>query len=171
MGRPGDDPPVGADGRLADAAARRRVVQDVRARGGRRLARDGRLAGRCPVLRATRKWTASDPPREGCHRSSRRSLPEKTFRQESGTLTTWSLQSQHPWNRFGHSGTGPPFCPKGPSRRGSPCRLMGRCTPDRSKLFGLHGKRPWLHGVIEPHEVGSWRDGSLYPIRPTSRSL
>ena len=27
--RPGDDPPVGADGRLADAAARRRVTQDV----------------------------------------------------------------------------------------------------------------------------------------------
>jgi hypothetical protein len=24
-----------------------------------------------------------------------------------------------------------------------------RCTPDRSKLFGSHGQRPWLHDVVK----------------------
>jgi transposase len=27
--------------------------------------------------------------------------------------------------------------------------LAVRCTPDRSKLFGSHGQRPWLHNVVK----------------------
>ena len=25
----------------------------------------------------------------------------------------------------------------------------GDCTPDRSKLFGSHGQRPWFHDVMK----------------------
>src|SRR5512135_3436822 len=63
-------------------------------------------------------------------------------------ITTWYLQSHRTWDRFCHSCIGSPSCPKGPSRRGSLCRLTRRCTPDRSKLFGSHGQRPWLHDVV-----------------------
>jgi small-conductance mechanosensitive channel len=29
-------------------------------------------------------------------------------------------------------------------RKDSLCRLANACTPDRSKLFGSHGQRPWF---------------------------
>jgi hypothetical protein len=34
----------------------------------------------------------------------------------------------------------------GPAR----CRFSGGCTPDRSKLFGSHGQRPWVYNVLKP---------------------
>jgi hypothetical protein len=40
---------------------------------------------------------------------------------------------------------------------------MIQCTPDRSKLFGSHGQRPWLHDVVKEvcsllarHLSGDW---------------
>src|SRR6188508_3158813 len=63
-------------------------------------------------------------------------------------ITMWYLQSHRTWDRFCHSCIGSPSSPLGPSRRGSLCRLSRRCTPDRSKLFGSHGQRPWLHDVV-----------------------
>src|SRR3954467_12865199 len=68
-------------------------------------------------------------------------------------ITMWYLQSHRTWDRFCHSCIGSPSCPRGPSRRGSLCRLTGRCTPDRSKLFGSHGQRPWLHDVVSASET------------------
>jgi hypothetical protein len=31
-----------------------------------------------------------------------------------------------------------------------------RSTPDRSKLVGSHGQRPWLHDVIRIHGQRPW---------------
>src|SRR5436305_2113301 len=80
-------------------------------------------------------------------------------------ITTWYLQSHRTWDRFCHSCIGSPSCPRGPSRRGSLCLLAVRCTPDRSKLFGSHGQRPWLHNVV----IGRRRSGipnDWHPPRP-----
>src|SRR5512142_2333649 len=63
-------------------------------------------------------------------------------------ITTWYLQSHRTWDRSRHSCIGSPSSPWGPSRRASLCRLTIRGTPDRSKLFGSHGQRPWLHDVV-----------------------
>src|SRR3954452_17841123 len=63
-------------------------------------------------------------------------------------ITTWYLQSHRTWDGFCHSCIGSPSCPRGPSRRGSLCRFAIRCTPDRSKLVGSHGQRPWLQDVV-----------------------
>src|SRR6185312_10038638 len=63
-------------------------------------------------------------------------------------ITMWYLQSHRTWDRFCHSCIGSSSSPSGPSRRTSLCRWQRRCTPDRSKLFGSHGQRPWLHGVV-----------------------
>src|SRR3954449_467405 len=63
-------------------------------------------------------------------------------------ITMWYLQSHRTWDRFCHSSIGSPSSPLGPSRRTSLCRWQRRCTPDRSKLFGSHGQRPWLHNVV-----------------------
>src|SRR5262245_13104982 len=71
-----------------------------------------------------------------------------TLRRYFGTITTWYLQSHRTWDRFCHSCIGSPSCPRGPSRRRSLCLLTERCTPDRSKLIGSHGQRPWLHDVV-----------------------
>src|SRR5512143_455332 len=65
-------------------------------------------------------------------------------------ITTWYLQSHRTWDRSRHSCIGSPSSPWGPSRRASLCRLTIRGTPDRSKLFGSHGQRPWLHDVVIP---------------------
>ena len=65
-----------------------------------------------------------------------------------GMITMWYLQSHRTWDRLRHSCIGSPSSPKGPSRGASLCRLTIRCTPDRSKLFGSHGQRPWLHDVV-----------------------
>src|SRR5512135_1863183 len=65
-------------------------------------------------------------------------------------ITTWYLQSHRTWDRSRHSCIGSPSSPLGPSRRASLCRLTIRGTPDRSKLFGSHGQRPWLHDVVTP---------------------
>src|SRR5512143_3060442 len=65
-------------------------------------------------------------------------------------ITTWYLQSHRTWDRSRHSCIGSPSSPWGPSRRASLCRLTIRGTPDRSKLFGSHGQRPWLHDVVTP---------------------
>jgi len=27
--------------------------------------------------------------------------------------------------------------------------FSGNCTPDRSKLFGSHGQRPWIYDVLK----------------------
>src|SRR4051812_35729337 len=44
----------------------------------------------------------------------------------------------------------------GPPRRGSLCRSTERCTSDRSKLFGSHDRRPWLHeGSEAPSCLGA----------------
>ena len=32
--------------------------------------------------------------------------------------------------------------------------MPGRCTPDRWKLFGSHGQRPWLHDVVNSVQRG-----------------
>ncbi len=37
----------------------------------------------------------------------------------------------------------PPSCPAGPSRKEEPMPFPSDCTPDRSKLYGSHGQRPW----------------------------
>src|SRR5512142_1698749 len=63
-------------------------------------------------------------------------------------ITTWYLQSHRTWDRSRQSCIGSPSSPWGPSRRASLCRLTIRGTPDRSKLFGSHGQRPWLHDVV-----------------------
>src|SRR4051794_8485154 len=63
-------------------------------------------------------------------------------------ITMWYLQSHRTWDRFCHSCIGSSSSPLGPSRRTSLCRWRRRCTPDRSKLFGSHGQRPWLHNVV-----------------------
>src|SRR5512135_1137309 len=72
-------------------------------------------------------------------------------------ITTWYLQSHRTWDRSRHSCIGSPSSPWGPSRRASLCRLTIRGTPDRSKLFGSPGHRPWLHDVVKGHRpiVGS----------------
>ncbi len=33
-------------------------------------------------------------------------------------------------------------------RRPWPRAIPGGCTPDRSKLFGSHGQRPWFHETM-----------------------
>src|SRR5262249_35270909 len=38
----------------------------------------------------------------------------------------------------------PPSCPTGPSWKEEPMVFRWKCTPDRSKLIGSHGKRPWV---------------------------
>jgi hypothetical protein len=72
-------------------------------------------------------------------------------------ITMWYLQSHRTWDRFCHSCRGSPSSPLGPSRRASLCRLMIRGTPDRSKLFGSHGQRPWLHDVVRRSDGGGGR--------------
>src|SRR5688500_13023241 len=38
---------------------------------------------------------------------------------------------------------------RGDPRAELPIGAEGRGTPDRSKLFGSHGQRPWLHDVVK----------------------
>jgi hypothetical protein len=33
--------------------------------------------------------------------------------------------------------------------------LTAECTPDRSKLFGSHGQRPWIYDVLKRRRDGA----------------
>src|SRR4051794_13725551 len=63
-------------------------------------------------------------------------------------ITMWYLQSHRTWDSSCHSCIGSPSRPLGPSGGTSLWRWARRCTPDRWKLFGSHGQRPWLHDVV-----------------------
>lgn len=65
---------------------------------------------------------------------------------------------------FGAAGTCSAACASArpPSRGASRCRLAIRGTPDRSKLFGPHGQKPWLHDVVSDPR---------YPDLPTDSSV
>ena len=87
---------------------------------------------------------ADDTVRAGSGRSAAATFHRRLSGGTSVLMTTWYLHSHLTWDRLCQSCIGCSFLPRRAFRKDSLRRLARACTPDRSKLIGSHGQRPWF---------------------------